>query len=167
MQKRLQDTFPLASQPSHLAEISSKKTPESSKVLSKNSISFLGISLNGGLCWAWTEDTQKEEQAQLQVFWWVLIWFRRRFACKCDAEPKLPSGCKGKECVHVTTALIQAGKIKIRAADRRICGYHHQKGSPTKEQKAECLTKLFLNIRSHPICKLLLLIHKSFAHYLH
>ena len=76
-------------------------------------------------------------------------------------------GARGKECVHVTTALIRAGKIKIRAADRRICGYHHQKGAPMKEQKAECLTKLFLNIRSHPICKLLLLIHKSFAHYLH
>ena len=42
------------------------------------------------------------------------------FACNCDDGPKLPSGCKGKECAHVTTALIKAGKIKIRAADRRI-----------------------------------------------
>ena len=57
------------------------------------------------------------------------------FACNCDVGPKLPSGCKGKECVHVTTALIQAGKIKIRAADRRISGYHHQKGAPMKNRK--------------------------------
>ena len=42
------------------------------------------------------------------------------FACNCDDGPKLPSGCKGKECAHVTTALTKAGKIKIRAADRRI-----------------------------------------------
>jgi hypothetical protein len=57
------------------------------------------------------------------------------FACNCDSGPKLPSGCKGKECVHVTIALIQAGKIKIRAADRRISGYHHQKGAPMKNKK--------------------------------
>ena len=38
------------------------------------------------------------------------------FACNCDNGPKMPSGCKGKHCVHNTIALIQAGKIKIRAA---------------------------------------------------
>ena len=57
------------------------------------------------------------------------------FACNCDDGPKLPSGCKGKECVHITIALIQAGKIKIKAADRRISGYHHQKGAPMKNRK--------------------------------
>ena len=56
------------------------------------------------------------------------------FACNCDDGPKLPSGCKGKECAHVTTALIKAGKIKIRAADRRISGFHHQKGAPMKNK---------------------------------
>ena len=57
------------------------------------------------------------------------------FACSCDAGSRLPSGCKGKDCVHITIALIQAAKIQIRAADRRISGFHHQKGAPKKNKK--------------------------------
>ena len=57
------------------------------------------------------------------------------FACNCDAGSRLPSVCKGKDCVHITIALIQASKIQIRAADRRISGFHHQKGAPKKNKK--------------------------------
>ena len=49
------------------------------------------------------------------------------FACSCAVDPKLSSGCKGKVCEYVAIALIQAGKITTRAADRRLSGFHHQK----------------------------------------
>ena len=71
------------------------------------------------------ETVLKEKEDPASVF----------FACSCDPGPKLPSGCKGKECVHIAIALIQAGKIKVRAADRRISGFHHQKGAPKKNRK--------------------------------
>ena len=41
------------------------------------------------------------------------------FACSCD-DQFLPSGCKGKVCVHMVMALIKSGKITVRAKDRNI-----------------------------------------------
>lgn len=55
------------------------------------------------------------------------------FACSCE-DTFLPSGCKGKVCVHVVIALIKAGKITVRAKDRRISNYHHSKGQAKRNR---------------------------------
>ena len=57
------------------------------------------------------------------------------FACNCSSGPKIPSGCKGKACIHITMALIKAGKITTRAADRRLSNFHHKKGPAGKNRK--------------------------------
>ena len=56
------------------------------------------------------------------------------FACSCD-DSRFPSGCKGKACLHVVVAMIEAGMIKTRAKDRKISNYHHRKGAAKKNTK--------------------------------
>ena len=56
------------------------------------------------------------------------------FACNCD-DSRFPSGCKGKTCLHVVVAMIEAAMIKTRAKDRKISNYHHKKGASRKNTK--------------------------------
>ena len=63
------------------------------------------------------------------------------FVCSCE-DYFLPSGYKGKMCVHVVIApiksgriWIKSGKITVRAKDKRISNYHHSKGQAKRMRK--------------------------------
>ena len=54
------------------------------------------------------------------------------FACSCKYE-RMEFGCKGKACVHVRIADIEAGMVNI-GDKRRISNFSHTKGAARKQQ---------------------------------